>query len=47
MIPQLKIQDVTVTVDSFWNNNYIEFESNMVGIKRYQLENIFIKAGHT
>ena len=35
-----------VRVSNFWNNNYIEYKTNMIEIKHYQLKNILIKLDH-
>ena len=36
-----------VSVATFWNNNYIKYESNSDRKKHYQLKNILIKLHNT
>ena len=35
-----------VTISNVWSNNYIEYESNVIEMKHYQLKSILIKLDH-
>ena len=38
---------IPVRVGNFRNNSYIDYENNIIEIKRYQLKSILIKIKHT